>query len=636
MIVSEMAYKITLNAKEFLEGKSKVAQGVKDLDNQTRRPLENVSNRFGGLTDGVKEFGKEGRNAFAQVQMGAARFLGVALTLEGARRLFTSATRSLVDLGNTSSFLDMSARSLDGFNRAAAATGASEQSMTSMLMKFKNAQNWLAFPMGAPDASTIAMQQLQGMTGVNIMGGKDPGDMALRTATALRKMRKEQAQAMWGQMGGSGDMFNLMYSGNLATLQKDFEKKSNATNPAIKQAREVRKTLEELNQTVSALGNNMVLAFGPTVNEGIKQFGDWISNNKDDILGFFKEGAEWASKFADAVGGPTNAAILLLGMKGGKAGSLAALGLIGARTVSDPDKMDAAARTVSDPDKMDAAARTVSDPDKMDAAARTVSGPANAAILLLGMRGGKAGSLAALGLIGARTVSDPDKMDAAGSAAQELANKANKVLGLGDPMMKVELLKSLNLARGEDMAKTLDAVAIQESSGNPNAVSKVGAAGLYQLMPETARDLGLRVDSDVDERFNPQQSRAAAQIYLSQLWGKYGNAKDVLTAYHSGMGNVDKWIAGGRKEFGPNALGPVGSQYAMGVASHYGQELKMISRSRPQGMPGGGADNSQTNTVHIQKVEVNSNPQTVGALQADIENQAKRSRMTVSFSSGNQ
>lgn len=565
MIVSEMAYKITLNAREFLEGKGKVAQGVKDLDSQTKRPLENVGDRIGGLTDGVKEFGKEGRNAFAQVQMGAARFLGVALTLEGARRLFTSATRSLVDLGNTSSFLDMSARSLDGFNRAAAATGASEQSMTSMLMKFKNAQNWLAFPMGAPDASTIAMQQLQGMTGVNIMGGKDPGDMVLRTATALRKMRKEQAQVMWGQMGGSGDMFNLMYSGNLATLQKDFEKRSNATDPAIKQAREVRKTLEELNQTVSALGNNMVLAFGPTVNEGIKQFGDWISNNKDDILGFFREGAEWASKFADAVGGPTNAAILLLGMKGGKAGSLAALGLIGARTVSDPDKMEAA-----------------------------------------------------------------------GSAAQDLADKANKALGLGDPMMQVELLKSLNLARSEDMAKTLDAVAIQESSGNPNAVSKVGAAGLYQLMPDTARGLGLQVDGSVDERFNPQKSRAAAQIYLSQLWGKYGNAKDVLTAYHSGMGNVDKWIAGGRKEFGPSALGPVGSQYAMGVASNYGQELKMISRSRPQGMPGSGADNSQTNTVNIQKVEVNSNPQSVGALQADIENQAKRSRMTMPFSSGNQ
>ncbi|WP_370548744.1 hypothetical protein NMD66_16795 [Edwardsiella tarda] len=340
MIVNELAYKITVRAEEFVTGKKKVEQGVKDLDTNVKKPLESIGKRFDGLTDGVTAFGNAGKNAFHQVQMGAAKFLGIALSLEGARRLVVSTTRNLVDLGNTSSFLDMGAKSLDGFNRAAAA-GASEQSMTSMLMRLKNAQNWMAMPMGAPDASTIAMQQLQGMTGVDIMGGKDPGQMLLRTATALRKMNKTQAEVMWGQMGGSADMFGLMYSGKLSTLQRDFEKRSNATDPAIKRAIEVNETLEKLRQTVDNLGNDFVRVFGQDINSALKEFGDWISGNRDNIIGFFQEGTEWAKKFSEAVGGSTNALILMVGMRSGPAGAAAALGyVIGDKaytTLSDPD-----------------------------------------------------------------------------------------------------------------------------------------------------------------------------------------------------------------------------------------------------------------------------------------------------------
>ena len=71
-------------------------------------------------------------------------------------------------------------------------------------------------------------------------------------------------------------MFNTVYSGKLSDIKNEFEKKSNATPEAIKQAQDVNKALEGLNQTVNSLGNNLVLAFGPAVSTLLQDFGDWV------------------------------------------------------------------------------------------------------------------------------------------------------------------------------------------------------------------------------------------------------------------------------------------------------------------------------------------------------------------------
>ncbi|KAE9627742.1 lytic transglycosylase domain-containing protein [Aeromonas veronii] len=595
MIVSEMAYKVTLRAEEFLNGKRKVAQGVEELEKDTKRPLETVGRRFDDLTDGVKGFGKEGKQAFDRINLGMAKFLGLAVTVEGTRRLFTSATRSLVDLGNMSSFLDMNAKSLDGFNRAAAATGASEQSMTSMLMKFKNAQNWQAFPMGAPDASTIAIQQLQGMTGVNIMGGKDPGDMVLKTATALRKLKQDQAQVMWSQMGGSGDMFNLMYSGNLATLQKDFEKGSNATDEHIKNAQNVRRVMEELDQTIQNLGNDMVLAFGPAVSNLMKDFGTWVADNKDNILGFFREGSELARDFADAVGGSSNALILIAGMKAGPVGAAAALGYVIGDVTTPADQ-----KALPDEQRHWMYRKHGAIPAMIDSAEKTVYDLFDGVLKAAGIRDGYKSNY----------TPDQDNIYA------RLAN---------------ELQKHSSTPGDEKYNTRLASIMMAESSGNPNATSKAGAAGLMQLMPETAADYGITPGG----RYDPETSLKGGDAHFRRLLKKFNGDYDLATyAYNGGEGRVGSWDKGGRT----GALPKETAEYLERVKEQERmiEYYKQFSRpsSRPTGMAGQ-VDNSQTSTIQIHKVEVNSNPQTVGALQADIENQARRSRMTVSYASGN-
>jgi soluble lytic murein transglycosylase-like protein len=74
-----------------------------------------------------------------------------------------------------------------------------------------------------------------------------------------------------------------------------------------------------------------------------------------------------------------------------------------------------------------------------------------------------------------------------------------------------------------------------ESAYNPQAVSRAGAQGLMQLMPETARELGVR------DSFDPEQNLAAGSRYLKQLLDKYeGDLDHALAAYNWGPGNVDR------------------------------------------------------------------------------------------------
>ena len=91
-----------------------------------------------------------------------------------------------------------------------------------------------------------------------------------------------------------------------------------------------------------------------------------------------------------------------------------------------------------------------------------------------------------------------------------------------------------------------------ESTFNPKAISSNGAVGLMQLMPPTARGLGLKVPSyrnvkkptpkpNVDERFHPLKNLEAGVKYLHQMLERYdGDNSLSLAAYNVGPGNVRK------------------------------------------------------------------------------------------------
>jgi membrane-bound lytic murein transglycosylase D len=85
-------------------------------------------------------------------------------------------------------------------------------------------------------------------------------------------------------------------------------------------------------------------------------------------------------------------------------------------------------------------------------------------------------------------------------------------------------------------------LSVVESALNPKAVSRVGATGLWQFMPTTGSDYGLRTNSAVEERSDPVKSTDAAMRYLKDLFHQYNDWALALAAYNSGPTRVNNAI----------------------------------------------------------------------------------------------
>lgn len=120
-----------------------------------------------------------------------------------------------------------------------------------------------------------------------------------------------------------------------------------------------------------------------------------------------------------------------------------------------------------------------------------------------------------------------------------------------DNAMKTTFARNPTQAEPEkdsDFKRLTEAVIKQESAGNPKAVSRVGAKGLMQIMPATAKEianeLGLK-DYDLED---PETNRMMGEHYLNKMLSQFkGDTELALAAYNAGPGRVRQWI----KRYGP-------------------------------------------------------------------------------------
>lgn len=175
--------------------------------------------------------------------------------------------------------------------------------------------------------------------------------------------------------------------------------------------------------------------------------------------------------------------------------------------------------------------------------------------------------------------------DAYGTVKRPQATKAGaQLLGWMAPMMgKLEAMYNLP-------AGLLRSVALTESGGNQFAISGAGAQGLFQFMPGTARDMGLR-GNDV---FDPVKSAEAAARYLSMLLQKNGgDLNKALASYNWGIGNVQK--------------------YGMALMP---QETRQYIPKVLSNMPGAGATLNQNTVINISGV---SDPREAGKIVSESQ-----------------
>jgi len=96
------------------------------------------------------------------------------------------------------------------------------------------------------------------------------------------------------------------------------------------------------------------------------------------------------------------------------------------------------------------------------------------------------------------------------------------------------------IADENGLPRDLACLFLLESGANPEARSPANALGMWQFMPATARSYGLRVDSRVDERLDPEKSTKAAMLYLKDLYGMFGCWRLAVSAYNSGENKLNK------------------------------------------------------------------------------------------------
>lgn len=111
-----------------------------------------------------------------------------------------------------------------------------------------------------------------------------------------------------------------------------------------------------------------------------------------------------------------------------------------------------------------------------------------------------------------------------------IIKRANRAFPIIEP-----ILKKYNIP---DDFKYL---AVIESSLT-NAVSSAGARGVWQFMPETAREIGLEVTDMVDERYHLEKSTIAACKYLLEARSKFGSWTLAAAAYNAGTTGVNRQI----------------------------------------------------------------------------------------------
>lgn len=99
------------------------------------------------------------------------------------------------------------------------------------------------------------------------------------------------------------------------------------------------------------------------------------------------------------------------------------------------------------------------------------------------------------------------------------------------------------ILRREGVPEDLKYLMAIESNLDPKAVSAAGAAGLWQFTKATAREYGLEVTAEVDERYNIEKSTKAACDYLKKAFAKYGDWMTVAASYNGGQNGISRKLS---------------------------------------------------------------------------------------------
>lgn len=634
---------------EQAEGAGEKVEGAGKKSEKTGKKTDKLGTSFKKTGKDAAKFGKTTAQSFSKVTKYALGFFGVALTLDGARRFFVGTTNDVLALSNAAAFLDMPIKQLDGLSKAAQAGGASVADLQGVMMRMQNTVNSRKTPVFGMDGYTQLLAHLDATTGnkFQITAQKNAKGMLIATAKALRSMPKSAAELFAGQLGISTDLFDTMMKPDFEKSIDHYTKNSGQTDEAAKRAREIKKTLTDIQTTAEGVGNAIYVAFGPAIDDGLKEFdkllqefGDYIVEHKDDIIGFFKDSATEIGKFSDAVGGTANALEILAGayIAAKTAGVFGAASRGGIGLLNPTSAAGVAyAYWLSDKKNRD---------DSIDSAKSSWDNT----------KGTVGDFLTSIGIktdLGRRDVSEvrewPSWMDWLHGGPGKIIRQAQSNGVVYGPNIQPDI-------PGGGSAPAQHAQSARRRPvNNPGNLRPANGNGFRAF--DTARQGWDAMKIQLLRYFNGRTTGRKLQTIgdIVKTWAPAADnndpvkyARDVASWMHTSpdaaldlsnpvtMGALMQAMA--RREGYSNWKSPQAYQAAYGVKDSgelsYMDEYRNYHANTGAAMAPGVIDNSQTAATHINAVHVTSNPATVDELTNSINEQSRRSRLTGAFISG--
>lgn len=310
-IIDSLVVTLGLDSSGFKKGQTEVKKGLDD----TRKNADQTAKD-------MEAAGKRAASFFGSIRTELLALVGVTLSAQGIKTFITNMTSDLMRLGIESHALDISAKSLDGWERAAAAAGSTAERMAGTLGNFQKTLTNIRTGGGQEDPLFGALASFAGATGANFDYQNDNAEKIMRKiASNWGKLSKDAQRRFGGMFGFDNATQQGLANGSLVQDADRFAKISRATDEATRKALEFNRRLQEMKQNFTAASQVLYEALIPYIEKLIpliEKFGIWISTHGPEISKFFSDTADEINKVVDAVGGLENALKLLLVFVGGK------------------------------------------------------------------------------------------------------------------------------------------------------------------------------------------------------------------------------------------------------------------------------------------------------------------------------
>ncbi|HIF6262689.1 TPA: lytic transglycosylase domain-containing protein [Raoultella ornithinolytica] len=549
-VIDALLITLGLDTSDFRKGQKDVSDDLKKQREDAKKTAKEMA-----------EQGKKAAAFFGSIKTELLALTGVTVTAGGLMSLVKNTTSSLMDLSIQSKALGMTARELDGFGKAAESAGSSFERITAALQGFQAAKQGSLF---GDTSSPIfsGMRMLTALTGDTFdVYSKDAKSLARSYLESLRKVKDPNIRRQIGAMGGFDDAtIQRNQDGRFLPDVDRLTKSSGITDASTKGAKEFTAAWAELNQNLDTTKNQFYTFLIPYVREFngvLRDLSDWMKSHPkemkagiDAFFGAIKDVAAAANDAADAVGGWNNVIVALLALKvaswfRGIAFALSGPGgLIFAITALYPIIDGLLSKIVSKENKewmqnhgifwtsngefflnkkdAEERQRQIDSGAVPNGSQRTVPNAYQQAMMDTQM-----------------DLSTAMKLDVGQYQPNIPLNAKAAKLGIKGKSFLQAMAGEFGALEGKYglPAGLLSSVAATESGGDPFAESKAGAKGLFQFMPGTAKDMGLK-GRDV---FDPHKSADAAGRYLRFLLDATGgDLEKALASYNWGLGNVQK------------------------------------------------------------------------------------------------